>query len=413
MSSCQNAIPTPSPSLWRATRRGFLAVAATAVVILLVGLLCLLMWRPPAEPQLQGRPARSWLRDLAAGTAVQRTAAEEALRQAPRELTGWLLAALRQEKSTFQRLFEKVGPHMPPRLRAAWYRRLRPEFTRIDQAGAALALGLMGQPRPDMLQALTEAVRSGDARLSSAAVQALSRLGPAGSHRLLACLPELPDMVRIQAVGAINPAGLDPAGAVPLLLRQANREGRTDFLIAYGRALAALGPEAVEPTFRELAMLRQARRNKLLPLLRAALERDPRFLARWAEAWPKQAPEVCALALQALIGLPTNGIRRALAFARGVADPDPAVRQAAIQGLGRVGPAGRRAVDQLAGLLGSSEAGIRRDAALALAALGTVAAEAAPRLELMARNDPDPAVRQAAETALRRLRSPRSGNTAS
>ncbi|RME92223.1 MAG: HEAT repeat domain-containing protein [Verrucomicrobia bacterium] len=392
----------------RAARRVLLATAATAVLIVLGGFLILAVWQPSAEPQLQGRPLRSWIRDLATGTAPQRQAAEQAVRQTPEAFTGWLLAALRQEKPASHRLFEKVAPHLPPRLRAAWYRRLRPEFTRIDQTGAALALGIMGRATPEVLQALTDAARSGDDRLGPAAVQALNRLGPEGARRILACLPDLPDTLRIQAVGAIDPAGLDPDSVVPRLFRQADREGRTDFLVAYGRLLGGMGPDAVEPAFQALATLREVRRKKLLPMLKAALERDPRFLARWAEAWSEQEASIRALALRALAGLPTNGIRRALAFAKGVGDPDPAVRQAAIDGLSGLGLAGRRAVGPLVDLLDSPDPALRRDAALALAALGTVAAEAAPRLETLARTDPDPAVRQAAEAALRQLRpSPR------
>ena len=86
-------------------------------------------------------------------------------------------------------------------------------------------------------------------------------------------------------------------------------------------------------------------------------------------------------------------------------DPDAKVRQAAVGKLGNAGAADEAVWSALAGALRDRDAGVRREAILALMKCGARAQEAEPVLAELAQRDPDPQVRAFAGKALKKVRS--------
>jgi HEAT repeat protein len=87
-----------------------------------------------------------------------------------------------------------------------------------------------------------------------------------------------------------------------------------------------------------------------------------------------------------------------------LADPDPKARRLAARKLGNVGPADPAALPALTAALRDSDAGVRREAVLALLKCGPAARDTAPTLADLRQRDPDPAVRDCAGRVLEKLR---------
>jgi HEAT repeat protein len=90
-------------------------------------------------------------------------------------------------------------------------------------------------------------------------------------------------------------------------------------------------------------------------------------------------------------------------------DPDPRHRHEAVFKLGNVGPGEKDVLPALTSALADRDAGVRREAIVALMKCGTDARKCIGNLEEMRRNDPDQQVRTYAAKALEKLQRDEAG----
>jgi HEAT repeat protein len=214
----------------------------------------------------------------------------------------------------------------------------------------------------------------------------LSLLG-GGESAVPVLLGDPQPQVRAQAVewAADHPT---PANVERLLGMLTDEPGVSPFVVK--DSLVRLGPAVVEPLATRLASVRGA---GAVPLLEIAVWlNDPRLLAPALSRCGDRDARVRALAAGLIGGLGgADGVR---ALERLVADPEGAVRAAAIQSLGKLGHWPAAAL--IAARLGDQSWEVRRAAALALRSL-----EAPGELLLRrALSDPDPFARDMAKQVL-------------
>lgn len=390
----------PPPDRRASRRRWFWRSVATVLSLLLV-VPALVFWTgaPPTAPVVQGQPLDFWVRELIAGTKERHDRAAQVIVAEGGTHVDWLVKILNHRPSLAGRLLLRADDWLPRRLSARWHRRLRPYEVAVDRAGAARALGLVGDSSPKVIAALENALRPSDLRLGGEAVASLGQLGPAGTSRLLALLPDLPEAFRLIAISGIVPSNTTAKVALPAILGGALREQNRGVLPAYGFAIARFGREAVGPAYAALRGLDAGATERLIELAHAAASQNPGFLLAWEEQWSSQPAAARSVGLQVFLRLQAHGTRRAIFFARGVCDPDARVRELGRQGLTTVRERARRAVPVLVAGLESDSAEIQLAAIRALGQLGPVAGEAKAPLEALAAGEPSN-LRQAAVEAL-------------
>jgi HEAT repeat protein len=124
------------------------------------------------------------------------------------------------------------------------------------------------------------------------------------------------------------------------------------------------------------------------------------------------------LVLGLLLVLGTAGCRRASTptlaggkpvsnWVRALQSPEPRERRAAVVKLGNVGPSEAAVLPALRSALHDADAGVRREAIVALMKFGAGSADAATELMEMREGDPDSTVREYAAKATARLKSRR------
>jgi HEAT repeats/HEAT repeat len=137
-------------------------------------------------------------------------------------------------------------------------------------------------------------------------------------------------------------------------------------------------------------MGRQAR--PALPALAAALN-DPSWVVR------------CQV-VESLVYIDPQGEQVVGPLVEALHDPEPRVRAEVAKALARLGPAAGPAVRELTNRLKDDVCEVRVHAANALGSIGSAADVARPHLRIVASNDDEPAVREAAAEALRRIEGP-------
>jgi hypothetical protein len=245
----------------------------------------------------------------------------------------------------------------------------------------------------------------------SAAVFLLPQLDPANGNQVAAFAALLDDrdrMVRARAIDAARQFSRgDQLAALPRLARllDPQHEDRAENRAAVARLCAFLKREA----------------SDALPALASAASNDPDAKVRAAALVAAASVSTPAAALQAL--------------RQGLLDREAAVRLVAASRLRQMGPGASPAAPELAAALGDSNSGVAEVVAEALIGIGTPAVQplagqlssgngSARKLALASlatlgpaaktvaaaiekcRQDPDPQVRQLAETALNRIAAP-------
>lgn len=388
-------VPARTPP--RRRLRVVLGGLALGLVVLIA--LGFLDGKPPRAPVVQGRPLDFWLRELVAGTAARREAAEKVLLGEGASHLEWIVQTLDREPSLAGRLLLQTEDWLPRSLSARLHQRFRPYEVAVDQAGAAMVLGLLGNTNTQVVTLLGEALLSADLRLAGAAASSLGQLGRPGTSRLLASLHDLSGVTRLTAIARINPTNTTAATAMPVILAEALREPNAGVLPAYSHVIAGFGGEAARAVYAILPGQNAADTERVVELAAAAAKRDYAFLRAWDDLWAAQPPAVRLSGLEVLRRLQAYSVRRAVMFARGLCDSDARVREAGLQGLITVRENARRAVPVLLTGLESDSLDIKLAAVRALGQLGPVATEARPVLESLA-TSPEAGVRQAARAAL-------------
>jgi HEAT repeats len=100
---------------------------------------------------------------------------------------------------------------------------------------------------------------------------------------------------------------------------------------------------------------------------------------------------------------PLTGGKSLSYWLQAVRAPDASVRKKAVFELGNVGPTDPAVIPALKAALQDREAPVRREALLALLKAPTEAGDALPTVQFMADRDPDPAVRNYAARAAKKL----------
>lgn len=316
---------------------------------------------------------------------------------------------------------------------------------------AAFALGKLRAEQADA--ALTKAADNADPLLATIAAWARARIHPddatlvnAAVEKLTAGLSSPQPRVQTASISAISDlcGSIDDAtekrlaGEFVRLLASSE----PDVQRAAAAALVREGPLAVDPL--EEALADPARRSIAMEILAAIgpVSKDAldSFVAALADPDPAHRGDA-AIAIAA-VGPAAAAAVPQLESMLAATDSPPGIRYAAAYALGRIGPAAKAALPALTGLTTSDDellatvatwAGLKIDpgnrstfqaaipllrkalrggqdlarleAAVALGDIGAAAIEAVPLLELVAEEDPIPAVRSAASQALDQIRS--------
>lgn len=232
----------------------------------------------------------------------------------------------------------------------------------------------------DGIPALAHIAKEDHRKLSVEAIEILARVGPGGVPALIESLKDTRLDCRLAAINGLRYQGPAAKDAVPLLLPLLKDPNAKVQNAAVG-ALGAIGPaaEAAVPAVAEFLAPRT-----LDPALRMAA----------ADALGNMGPKAVALLIQALD------------------DPIPETRAAAAAGLGRLiaasapnAAAAEPALAVLTKRLTDNRSDVRREAATALGALGPKAADAVPAISELLKDTSTETVK-AAVAALGRIGAP-------
>jgi outer membrane protein assembly factor BamB/HEAT repeat protein len=258
-----------------------------------------------------------------------------------------------------------------PALVVDWANRLQAKDPKVRDAAEA-ALVQEGRRSLPLLRRLLDAENED---LHAATFRVIQRIGPPAIPLLVDLLRHESDSIRRGAINELvdltpHTEWIQPA------LRRALRDEDSTVAGDAARALGALGKRA-SPSVDALA-------NTL----------------------SHEDPYVRVYAAEAVASIGPSAARATSALAAALGDPIPGVRWAACEALGSIGPAAQSAVPQLTSALKDEFLYVRIFAAGALGSIGPKAASAREALKAAAN---DPALRQDAEWALRRIAGVESG----
>ncbi|MBI3465491.1 MAG: HEAT repeat domain-containing protein [Planctomycetes bacterium] len=278
------------------------------------------------------------------------------------------------------------------RMISAWaLARIHPENVRMKAQAVNLLMQGLKNPEPRhrmaaaqgllalkpgsevVVPAMIEALQSNQPELAGLAVAALAETGAPAVPRLAEALKDpaccLPAAA---ALGRIGPAAKPAVAALLPLLKDENPAVRREVLLALG----AIGPPAESVLDSAVSLLDDP---------------DPKVRTAAAYVLGKLGPAAKSAAP---------------ALRKGLASGDPGLNRIAAWALVKIEPENqenvRAAIPVLTEALAHEQAMVRREAADALRALG---AQSRPALEALQRlaNDPDPAVKAAAEEAIKAI----------
>jgi len=193
-----------------------------------------------------------------------------------------------------------------------------------------------------------------------------------------------------------------PQETLPVLIEKLRSGASFEERVAAGRAIIADGPQALAAALDAVCQVTAADAQpviapQVLQALRAAASDNAAALG---EALSADKVNVRIAAAMVLRQLGTKARPALDALAKAAGDENRWVRWSAAEAIGGVGPDAASVVDRLLPLLDHEDRFTRRRVATALGRIGPAAASAAQRLDKAQKEDPDPAVRQAAAAAL-------------
>jgi HEAT repeat protein len=214
------------------------------------------------------------------------------------------------------------------------------------RAEAAGALGRIGVPAEEVAPVLIAALQDNNAGVREQTAHSLIWMGPPGRAAVPALIADLKDdEPKVASAACLALAQIGDAGAVPALLETFQGK-RARVAEAAGFALRQLRPNAKVVV------------SAILPLAKGASPQADRARVLLASLGPTSVPAL------------TDALR----------DNDPAVRQAAAEVLGLLGPVARESVPALTGVLKDKTPATALAAALSLAWIDPTRTDAVPLL---------------------------------
>ena len=257
----------------------------------------------------------------------------------------------------------KIGPAARIAIPALIDSVKRKDTNRSERDMAVYALGQMGPKAKSTVPVLAEAV--GEQQV----VWALGQIGPAGAAALTKALKDKSSYLRTLATAMLGDIGPEAKIAVPALT--ALLKDKDSYLrLAATKALGQIGPEA-----RTAIPALVAVRGYMEVPIDAARRSETRQVGPWALG------QIGPPAIPALVEL--------------LKDKDPAVRFAAAEGLGKIGPQAKIAVPALLPLLKDEDGIVRQFTEKALKGMGPearAAVAAMPRFQPPRRRNGEPEV---------------------
>ncbi len=249
----------------------------------------------------------------------------------------------------------QLGDHSAAAIPALLRRISSGDNSFLGVSAAVRALGRSGTQEEEVLRALAEMVESMDTSASTGldAANALGRLSPAGLPYLLEALRSPSAEIRARSLNGLTMAGISARVALPLI-RAEFGAGRAETTCPAALALWRMGHLAR----RALTVLRACEDPYLYEVaIPGSCEEAVPDLVHWLGE-----PDLRYIAVRALGELGDTAVTYLLPA---TSDLDPAIREAAIDGLRRVGVASRDVREAFVAAMGDPAPKVRASAALA------------------------------------------------
>jgi HEAT repeat protein len=339
--------------------------------------------------QYLGKRADAWARDLTSKDPVARRGAAFALGKIGSPAVGWLrelLRALREDPSPSVRETAafavgaickgSIRASENPELLRALTERLRDDKDALVRRSAAVALGELGSDAESAAADLVKACKDSSPQVRQNAAWALGQVGAGGVTALARALMDRDALVIRDAANSLGRLGEKARPALPELLG-ATQNADTEVKKAALLALVGL----VTPEDKEA----------YAPLRAALIDRDIDVRRNAALALGNIGGEEASAAVPVLV----DALRQR---------DNPELRRQAAAVLKNIGPYAQSAINPLRGALTDPDAGLRRNAAVALGGLAKEATSAVPDLvRVLANPKEDADVRVEAAVALSRI----------
>ncbi|MHB1306237.1 MAG: hypothetical protein ACYC23_04060 [Limisphaerales bacterium] len=323
MKSIQPPSVDPTPS---SHRRWWWAAAAA--ILMSAGILITATGRVK-QPVHQGRPLLEWAAELNAPGSTVRANATNAVRTIGVAGLPALRWALGQGDSHFGQAIIRSETTLPQRLWRWLYARFKPFVARQQRAAAAWALHALGSIAEPALPELGVALRDRNSDVAAPAAAAMVAIGPPSVPVLADALNRTTGQSRLIALDAIRQIGPPAKQAVPALLHVLEESSNTDEAAAVARAIAAIGPEAMDPVLDSLEAANADHRLRLRQVVSTMAMTDLRSLVRLSELFPSRSHTVRLEILQVFQEVRTHSRRAALLVVGAMDDPDVEIRNAA------------------------------------------------------------------------------------
>ncbi len=353
------------------------------------------------EPTYNGRTLGQWVLDVKSSDPKIRANAEAALRAMGPQAVKGLSFTLVKEPGLLTRFIQSLGRSTPRILKTPLHRVFNPGQQISDKYAAAEALKIMGTNAEAAVPALGRMLESPNVLLSSAAGQALGKIGPSAVPVLIEALDNGDYNIRANACAALGELGTNSAPAIPRLTKILV-DDTGPIIGSASWSLSRIGSPAVLPLTQLLSNTNWlVRRWAVYSLTYAGVHAKPAIPAI-VRLLQDTNVQVRSQAVIALSNIDWTSKESGEALLAATKDQDPDVQTAAINALGSRPDIVYERMPQFIELLDSPTPQMRGHAAYALGQLGEHATNALPGLRKLL-DDQDQFVREKADAAIKSI----------